>query len=193
MAKPMQMDDDTPREIGQIDAELRGIIRGLVIGSLPWPLFLTGAPGRGKSAAALCLCDLVRDSFYFRFTKFLKCLEWARQKEVSLLRWRETGPDMPSKLTNVSFNEANLYTTLKNAPLVCIDDLATRGGYTEPQYDLFYDLVEDRKLKPLIIVSNLSLQQLGEVFDDRILSRLARGTIFTLAGRDRRLDEKRGR
>lgn len=35
------------------------------------------------------------------------------------------------------------------------------------------------------------LRATAKVFDDRIVSRLAAGTVFTLKGRDRRLEGKR--
>lgn len=91
------------------------------------------------------------------------------------------------KLENVNYTEPNFWKAIREFPLVVIDDLATRGGYTEPQYDHLYDLIEERSLKPLVLVSNLSLKELGTVFDDRIVSRIARGTVFTLQGSDRRV------
>lgn len=188
-----RINDDTPRRISEIDQELRKEIRGLVSGELPWPFFLTGAPGRGKSAAALCLADHVADSVYYRFTRLLKAFEWARSGEASVERWMKRSTDAGDTqmvMRRESMKEWRFWDYLRLAPLVVIDDLATRGGYTEPQYDQFYDLIEDRKMRPTMIVSNVSLTELGKIFDERIVSRLARGTIFTLTGRDRRLDDK---
>lgn len=188
---PRPVSDGTPREIGQIDNGLRDVIRGLVKGEQPWPFFLTGKPGRGKSAAALCLADHVADAVYFRFTMFLRACEAARRDGSGAITvWRPTSTASDEKnwrQQTLMLNEREYWLHLKNAPLVIIDDLATRGGYTEPQYDHLYDLVEERKFKPLMIVSNLPLPQLSDVFDDRIVSRLGRGTIFTLGGPDRRI------
>lgn len=196
----MPVDDDTPREIGLIDQELRSVIRQLVVGEAAWPLFLTGKPGRGKTAAGLCMADYVHGSAYYRFTRLLKAFEWARTHDdrgnrggVVVKRWRPqstAADERRMKLTEEVLNERQFWTYLTSAPLVVVDDLATRGGYTEPQYDQFYDLLEERKLKPTVIISNLALADLLKVFDERIVSRLARGTIFTLTGRDQRLDGK---
>lgn len=189
------MDDNTPREIGRIDERLRLVIRGLAAGELPWPFFLTGDAGRGKSAAALCLADHVAGSAYYRFTRFLKAFDWSRTEGgVLVKKWRpastlENEPRM--NRDEVGMSEREFWAYLSASPLVVIDDLGTRGGYTEPQYDQFYDLVEDRKFKPLVVVSNHPLAKLSEVFDDRIVSRLAQGTQFTISGRDRRLDGKK--
>jgi hypothetical protein len=197
---PLPVDDDTPREIGRVDPGLRAVIRQLVTGEAAWPLFLTGQPGRGKSAAALLMADYVQGSAYYRFTRLLKAFEWARTHDdrgnrggVVVKRYRplSTAADESRlKLAEEVLNERQFWTYLTAAPLVVVDDLATRGGYTEPQYDQFYDLLEERKRKPTVVVSNLSLADLLKIFDERIVSRLARGTMFTLTGRDQRLDGK---
>lgn len=193
MASPCMIEDDTPREIAMIEPKLRETIRRLAKGELPWPLFLSGAAGRGKSAAALCLADHVYQSAYFRFTMFLRACELARKGVVWLRRWRRqddlTG-SVKFRLEDVAYDEPKFWRMMREFPLVVVDDIATRGGYTEPQYDHLYDLIEERSLKPLVLVSNLSLKELGGVFDDRIISRIARGTVFTLDGADRRLDRK---
>lgn len=192
LIKPQPVLDATPREIGLIDPQLRAVLRQLIRGELPWPLFLTGAPGRGKSAAALCLADYVAGAVYFRFTRLLKAFEWARSESgVAVREWRPSSTFCEeTKFIQATRNMSDFefWQYLKAAPLVVVDDLATRGGYTEPQYDQFYDLVEERKRRPLVLVSNLSLADLGRVFDERIVSRIAAGTVFTLSGRDRRLE-----
>lgn len=195
---PARIDDETPRDVAKIDPKLRDLFRGLIRGELPWPLYLTGEPGTGKSAAVLCLADFVIDSVYLRFTRFLRGFQWAGNNDgLPLDEWvlranvgDESDRNKPEKWHRVRrwLKESQYWQKLKAAPLVIVDDVATRGGYTEPQYDNFLDLVEDRKMKPFVIVSNVKLAEFGKVFDDRIVSRLARGTRFTLTGNDRRLE-----
>lgn len=185
------MRDDTPREISLIDPKLRDAIRGLVKGELPWPLFLTGKPGRGKTAAVLALADHVNRALYVRFPRLLKWFYWSSQPggvvvERQLFQ-EHAAPDRQLTWKSDTYNEREFFKLLQDVPLLVIDDVATRSSYTDPQFDNFYEVLEDRKRKPTVIASNLSLDELGDVFDDRIKSRIARGTIFTLQGADRRL------
>ncbi len=46
-----------PREIAKIQVGLREAIRCLCSGETPWPLFLHGDAGTGKTLASLCLLD----------------------------------------------------------------------------------------------------------------------------------------
>jgi hypothetical protein len=54
------------RSIASIDPALRQSLRRLALGELPWPCFLHGPVGTGKTLAALCLLDhLVEDGLYW--------------------------------------------------------------------------------------------------------------------------------
>lgn len=185
------MRDDTPREISMIDPTLRSVIRSLVKGEIPWPLFLTGLPGRGKTAAVLCLADYVENAAYFRFPSLLKSFLWASQPGGVMIhrqRWQEHSREPLTWYTETR-DERGLFAYLTTVPLLVIDDVGTRSSYTDAQFDNFYEVVDDRKRKPTVIASNLSLDDLGIVFDDRIKSRISRGTLFTLQGNDRRLSK----
>lgn len=193
LKEPRRYPDDTPRELAEIDERLRAAIRGLVNGELEWPFFVTGLVGRGKSAAALCLVDYVADSIYFRFTRLLKHFEWARNGNAMIPRFLPASTSADEKrivIKEEPMDDRKFWNYLMRSPLVVVDDIATRTGYSDPQYDQFYDLVEGRKLKPTVFVSNLALPELAKVFDERIASRIAAGTIFTLSGRDRRILRK---
>jgi hypothetical protein len=192
LKEPRPMRDDTPREVSLIDPKLREVFRGLVKGELPWPLFLTGKPGRGKTAAVLCLADYVQGALYIRFPRLLKSFLWSSQPSgVAIERQQfneHAEPGRQLHWKSECYNEYEFFRLLTRVPLLVIDDVATRSSYTDPQFDNFYEVLDDRKRKPMIIASNLSLDELGDVFDDRIKSRVARGTIFTLGGPDRRIN-----
>ena len=49
-----------------------------------------------------------------------------------------------------------------------------------------FDLMEWRRGKPLVITSNKSPEDIGAIYDDRILSRLSAGTVLEIVGPDRR-------
>ncbi len=54
-----------PRSLDQIDERLLDVFRQLIAGRAPWPLFLHGAPGRGKTSAALALCDIAQTAGFW--------------------------------------------------------------------------------------------------------------------------------
>lgn len=181
--------EETPRDIGLIAPELRAIFRELVTGQKPWPFLLSGRAGRGKTAAALCLADHVRGAVYYRFPRLLKSFLWSQKEHGVAVTW-PTVQDGRLGWKSMNCNEHDFFKYLSRAPLLILDDVATRSGYTDAQYDNFYELLDDRQFKPTVVISNLSLSEIGEVFDERIASRLARGTLFTLGGPDRRISAK---
>jgi len=74
------------------------------------------------------------------------------------------------------------------ASLLVLDDLGIRTP-SEGMFHLLFDLLELRKTKPTIITSNKTLDELSDQYTDgRIYSRLAAGTVMTIAGEDRRMD-----
>ena len=55
---------NTHRSIDRIDAGLRSTLRDLASGAKPWPLFLWGTAGGGKTLASLCLADITKMAVY---------------------------------------------------------------------------------------------------------------------------------
>jgi hypothetical protein len=161
---------------------------------------LTGLAGRGKSAAALWLADHVLGSIYYPFAELLRHIEWARRDGgIAVWRWKvvvrsRKSPDGDGEVEQsvaeqekTWLNDRGFWNWLRVAPLLVVDDLGTRGGYTDPQYDNLLAVLESRKFRPLVVVSNVGLGGLRSIFDDRVFSRLGRGTLFELRGHDRRL------
>src|SRR5437868_6300640 len=52
------------RSADLIDKDLRATINRLINGNEPWPLFLHGPAGTGKTAAALCLMDFAGGRYF---------------------------------------------------------------------------------------------------------------------------------
>ena len=52
------------REIDRVDAKLAHLFRKLCHGAAPWPLYIYGPVGTGKTCAALALTDLVDTVFF---------------------------------------------------------------------------------------------------------------------------------
>jgi hypothetical protein len=189
--KVLHHDTGGPRQIEGIDADLRLVIRDLVAGLVDWPFFLSGSTGTGKTCAALCVADRVYGSIFYGFTQLLRDFEWSRTG-IAVTRWRSEPTDgdyknLRYRRVSDSMNAREFWDYLVKAPLLVIDDIATRSKYTDPQYDYLHDMLDARQCKPLIVTSNVKLAKLAEVFDSRIVSRLAAGTYFHLEGKDRRV------
>ena len=173
-----------PREIGKIDDGLRAKIRELVTGKAEWPLLLHGPAGTGKTSAALCLLDLVHDG------KYATAGEWAgwladamADRKVSLPWWTKTGSGERQYMRKAPTYFLDM---ASKADLFVIDELATRT-ISDHHYDCLKRLIDLREGKPLIAISNLSPEELEKLYDDRVVSRLAAGTVLRLGGQDRRV------
>lgn len=155
---------------------LRQEIRKLVAGESPWPLLLDGKVGTGKTCAALCLLDYAGGEYY---TVAGLCSTLI-QSQQGRLEWSHEGRGgtlWPEKL----------WAKLAAAPLVVLDELGCRDKPTDAHYEAVKTLIDERHGKPFVVISNLTLDRIEALYDDRVSSRLAAGTVFTLSGQDRRI------
>lgn len=150
-----------------IDADLRATIRTLIAGQSPWPLVLLGPAGTGKSCAALCLLD-VAGGWYFTVAELCEEFIHAQQRQIETTTRR-------------------LWERLEQTRLVVVDELGARERVSDHHYDTVKRLLDKRENRPLVCISNHSLERLSQLYDDRLASRLAYGTVLTLHGKDRRL------
>lgn len=146
-----------------------------------WPIFLCGQVGTGKTYAAACAYmrwqgNPVR---WYRATDIvgdvLKCRTSASQAIVRTKNdrsWEET--------------EEKIYEKIESASFVAFDDLGIREP-TQAGFEVLFRMIESRKDKPTIYTSNLRPEQLRDVYDDRIVSRLCAGMRISRDGPDRRL------
>src|SRR5262249_1273517 len=77
---------------------------------------------------------------------------------------------------------------LGGQPLIVLDEIGAREAISDHHYDCLHRLLEARKGRPLVAISNLEPERIERLYDARIFSRLASGTVICLAGKDRRLD-----
>jgi DNA replication protein DnaC len=84
---------------------------------------------------------------------------------------------------------ANIWNGIDRAPLVVLDEIGCRDAVSDFRYETTKRVIDARRGKPLVCISNLSLGELVGLYDDRISSRLAEGTVFCLDGDDRRLKQ----
>jgi hypothetical protein len=165
-----------PRSIAEIEDGLRLKIRGLVAGELPWPLFLEGAVGTGKTCAALCLLDLAGGE-YHTVSGLCNLIIQSQQGRLEWVHECRGGTIWPHQV----------WSKIASAPLAVLDEMGCREKASDAHYENVKNFIEERMWKPLIVISNLPLEQVAAIYDDRIYSRLASGTVVRLEGKDRRV------
>jgi hypothetical protein len=75
------------------------------------------------------------------------------------------------------------------APLVVLDEIGSRTP-SDFAYETVKRVLDEREGRPLVVVSNLALEAITRLYDDRVASRLAAGTVVEVVGGSRH--ENRG-
>jgi hypothetical protein len=152
--------------------QIKAAVRACADGERPWPLFLHGGVGTGKSYAAVMAWKF--------FGGWIGTLpDWA---ELSLSAKRET-------LTwtgGAKVWEPDLWDHWRRLQLVVVDELGTRKP-SDAAYETLAQMLNVRANRPAIWISNHDSAGLLDVYDDRIVSRLEAGTVVKLSGPDRRI------
>ena len=148
-----------PRDREKIEPGLLALMLALAHGRERWPLFLYGPTGRGKTCAAVWLCDRVPYSVY---TTADRAAQWLLRRDDSI--WQ----------------------TYREAPLLVIDELGLRSCDSDLEYVAVKRLADCREHLPAIWISNHDPRRIAEIYDERIYSRICSGTWYCLEGEDRR-------
>lgn len=169
---------ESERDFGQIPPVLLAAIRACASRASRWPLFIFGGVGVGKSMAVLALCDRVAGPCIYR--DFLDVCGEHQDAKLGRLRWHGTHAE-----TLVS--PAAFWQDWRRAELCAVDEIGARATVTDHQYETLKRAVDTRHGFALVLISNIDLDRLARVFDDRIASRCAAGTVVRVEGPDRRL------
>jgi hypothetical protein len=94
--------------------------------------------------------------------------------------------DLASSTGSTVFPET-IWTRLQDAPLVVLDEPGCRTQVNDFHYETVKRVIDCRYGLPLIVISNHGLDEIARLYDDRVASRLAAGTVVKLEGADRRL------
>lgn len=164
--------------------DVREAIRFCQVENL-WPLYLWGPTGTGKSCAAAVAYRQWRPSA--TWMSLSELCDLLKAFGVSPIQTIQSGGQA------VEITLAKFWTRLRDQGLVVVDEIGTREA-TAHRYDAFRDLLEIRKGKPLIVTGNLDpSDKLGEIYDERIQSRISAGVLMEVKGGDRRIQGLAGR
>lgn len=162
------------RNIAEIPDHLRKTIRGLVAGELTWPLMLHGDVGTGKTLGMLCLLDYAGGE-YHTVSGLCQLMNRAAQGRVESSGGYTQWPE-------------KIWARIAKQPFVVLDEIGCRSNVSDAHYEVVKEMIDVRHQKPLAVLSNLKLSDLGRLYDDRIVSRLSAGTVVEMSGPDRRLE-----
>lgn len=138
-----------------------------------WPLLFLGDVGTGKTCAALCVLDIAESGRYHTVEKACSEITAAQQGKLIYGQYE--------------VSEAGWWRRWNEPECVCLDEIGSRERVSDHHYNVVKRTIDDRYNRPAIFISNLPLEGIASVYDDRIASRLASGTVVTFTGADRRI------
>lgn len=154
-----------PRSIDRVDPTLRRTMKGCLDGELPWPVYLFGPVGSGKTSAALCVVDHVNGSLYTGVADWCDQLDRARNMDSGVF---------------------GLWERASESSLTVLDELGTRERPSDARWEVVLRFSDRREWKPAIYVSNLTPEEFRTFYGERIYDRVRCGTVCELGGSSRR-------
>jgi len=152
-----------PRRLADVDRGLCDLFGDICNGVQPWPLFIHGPVGTGKTYAGLALADMVEHASYCTLDELCSDV-MAGQRP-----WRDFSSD--------------------DDHLLIVDEIGERAKVGDLLYVTLKSVLDNREFRHRrrgIYISNLPPAELVDLFDDRIASRLTCGSVYRLDGADRR-------
>jgi hypothetical protein len=169
----------------RIHPDLAAVIVEAQRDGFAWPLLVVGSVGTGKTYAGVQCLDWFGGSYH----KLAELYDRLIRADQSGIPWQRSGE-------YGVWSSASIWLQVRSHPLVVLDEVGARhapknardakGRVTPWQEDQFQKVLDDRERLPLMCLTNLSLRDLAQVYDDRIMSRLTRGTVVEIVGEDRR-------
>lgn len=177
----------------QIQSSLRSLVRG----EAPWPLYLWGTAGTGKTSAALVALDHCgkRKGEKFDVTPLSLRDWWYGYAEVRQLTGMRVQADKGWHRDFLAVGWGlstweHLIARWARLPLVVIDELGVGRTESDFRLDVMLEVINARcndPVRPVIFTGNVKPSELQHVYDDRVASRILAGTVVHITGEDRRL------
>lgn len=156
--------EDKARDKNFIPPGVRDAMRNAVE-NRAWPIVMLGSTGGGKTCAALCLIDHY-GGWYTELSEINVLLAEARRGE---LWWDDS--------YGYRVKERELWDEWAGSNLCVLDEIALRAP-TDAQFETLKKLLDRRENKPMVVISNFPMPDIVRVYDERIASRIAQGTVI---------------
>lgn len=173
---------EIPRVRDRIPPALARALADCSGGRSPWPLYVSGGCGAGKTAGAMYLADrAIGRTLYVEAGELSETLRLCKLGQL----WAEGTHDRRCVWPD------EWWSAWSALALAIVDELGAKAETTDHGYETIKTAIDARKKRPLVLISNLGLRELARVFDDRIASRIAAGTLVDLAGApDQRITDR---
>ena len=149
------------RSMSLVRPDLQQTFLHLGTGKLPWPLYLHGPVGSGKTRAALAFLDGVARVGYWRRNRVM---EGIMERSAPWQGW------------------------FSGLHLAVLDEIGSSLRVGDLEYNAVVGFAEWRDDQPAIFISNHEPDKILDLYDRRIYSRLTCGTRFPLVDVDRRME-----
>lgn len=163
------------RSITQVDPHLLRYFSKLVDGVAAWPLVLYGPVGTGKTCAALALMDHVVTT----------PKSWAK-RAACYYTVRALCRELIDSWSTRESSAGKVWAAIRSSQIATLDELGARE-VSEHHFDAVCEWIDARTNRPAIYITNKTLDEIAKLYDDRVASRLASGTVVSLSGSDRRI------
>jgi DNA replication protein DnaC len=177
-----------------VSPEVRKVFRDLVTGVAPWPLYLFGPAGTGKTSAALVLLDhcgpIHREDLEHdtpaRLRNWLAGYADVRALvglkldcDKQRLHWANGAPASWDRLLAAAARFG----------LFVLDEIAVGGEQGDFRLDTLLEVVDQRAgdpVRPFVMTGNAKPAELAKLYDDRVADRVLAGTVLKVDGVSRR-------
>jgi DNA replication protein DnaC len=142
-------------------------------------VFITGICGTGKTHLAVALGKMAMENKK----------EELRVSESKFINYLDFIIDVKCSFGDSAYKSMRKLIAELSGGFVILDDICMSKNPTPIDIDTLYLIVNNRYQRqiPTIYTSNLSLDEIGNIYNDRIASRLSSCKIIKLTGNDRRL------
>lgn len=113
-----------------------------------------------------------------------------RKKEISSMFYKSNDIFLRLRCSfseNSAFDENDILQNYKVNRCIIFDDIGAQK-ISEYVLEMWYSIIDYRynECMPTVFTSNLDIEKISQVMNDRLASRLASGIVFQLKGKDRR-------